>query len=131
MKPLFRALALGVLVAAATPALAEAQSTKVPAGTYTLVVDSGAVLNAPIASITLVFTDSVLTANVDGQMVIRSRLSMKDDNLVMTDFEGEMACAMPATYKVELNPKGVRLTPLEDMCEGRSTVLAAVTLVKM
>lgn len=131
MKPLFRALALGVLVAAATPALAGAQSTKIPNGTYTLVVDSGAVINAPIASITLVVADSIMTANVDGQMVIRSRLAMKDDNVVMTDFEGEMACAMPATYKLELNPKGVRLTPLEDMCEQRSSVLAAVTLVKM
>jgi hypothetical protein len=78
-----------------------------------------------------VFTDSILTANVDGQMVIRSRLTLKDDNLVMTDYEGEMACAMPATYKVELKPKGLRLTPLEDMCENRSTVLAVVTLMKM
>lgn len=131
MMPLFRACALGALLAAATPALAEAQSTKIPSGTYTLVLDSGAVINAPIESITIVVADSILTANVDGQMVMRSRLSMKDDNLVMTDFEGEMACAMPATYKVELKPKGVRLTPLEDMCENRSTVLAAVTLMKM
>lgn len=131
MKPLFRALALGALIAAATPALAEAQSTKIPSGTYTLVVDSGAVIDAPIASITIVFTDSVMTASVDGQVVVRSRLSMKDDNIVLTDFEGQMACAMPATYKVELKSNGVRLTPLEDMCEQRSTVLAAVTLVKM
>lgn len=131
MKHFVRALAVGALIAAATPLVAEAQSTKIPSGTYTLVADSGVVINAPLASITLVFTDSILTANVDGQMVIRSRLTLKDDNLVMTDYEGEMACAMPATYKVELKPKGLRLTPLEDMCENRSTVLAVVTLMKM
>jgi hypothetical protein len=53
------------------------------------------------------------------------------DKLTMTDYEGEMACAMPATYKVEIRPAGLRLTPLEDTCTNRSAVLAGVTLVKM
>lgn len=131
MKLFVRALAAGAFLAAATPLVAQAQGTKIPNGTYTLVADSGVVVNAPLASITLVFTDSTLTANVDGQMVIRSRLTFKDNNVVLTDYEGEMACAMPATYKVEEKPKGLRLTPLEDMCENRSTVLAVVTLIKM
>lgn len=131
MKTFVRALAVGALVACTTPLVAESQSPKIPNGTYTLVADSGFTLDVPLASITMVFADSILTANVDGQMVIRSRITLAGDKLTMTDFEGEMACAMPATYKVEEKPTGLRLTPLEDVCTNRSGVLASVTLVKM
>jgi len=131
MKTFVRALVVSAVVACTTPLVAESQTPKIPNGTYTLVADSGFTLDVPLASITLVFADSILTANVDGQMVIRSRLTQAGDQLTMTDLEGEMACAMPATYKVEERPAGLRLTPLEDMCTNRSSVLAGVTLVKI
>lgn len=131
MSSLVRALIVGAIVAATTPLEAESQNTRIPSGTYTLVADSGFTLDVPLASITLVFADTILTANVDGQMVIRSRLMLAGDKLTMTDYEGEMACAMPATYKVEIKPAGLRLTPLEDTCTNRSAVLAGVTLIKM
>jgi hypothetical protein len=129
MSSLVRTLAFAAIFAC-TPVIAESQQAKIPSGTYVMVPDSGFALDVPIASITLVFSDSTMTANMDGQMIIRSRLTQSGDQVTLTDVEGEMACGTPATYKVEVTPKGVRLTPIEDVCEQRSSVLAAVTLVK-
>jgi hypothetical protein len=129
MASLVRTLAVAAILAF-TPVIAESQQAKIPSGTYVMVPDSGFALDVPIASITLVFADSTMTANMDGQMIIRSRLTHAGDQVTMTDFEGEMACGTPAKYKLEITAKGMRLTPIEDACEQRSSVLAAVTLVK-
>lgn len=112
------------------PQVAESQKPTIPAGTYMLVADSGFVVDVPLASITLVVNDSIMTANVDGQMIIRSRLTHAGDQVTIADYEGEMACGNPARYKVEVTSKGVRLNPIEDSCQQRATILAAVTLVK-
>jgi hypothetical protein len=103
---------------------------KIPAGTYILVADSGFVTDAPLASITLVVTDSTMTANVDGRMVIVSKLSFSGKEVTMMDVEGEMACGSPARYEVAVKPNGVRLTPISDECAQRSMVLIGVTLVR-
>lgn len=129
MHSLARTLAFTALFMC-TPQLAESQKPTIPTGTYILVADSGFVSDAPLASITLVVNDSIMTANVDGQMIIRSRLTHAGDQVTIADFEGEMACGTPARYKVETTPKGVRLNPIEDSCQQRATVLAGVTLVK-
>ena len=129
MRSLARALVFTALFLC-VPQLAESQKPTIPTGTYMLVADSGFVVDIPLASITLVVSDSTMTANMDGQMIIRSRLTHAGDQVTITDYEGEMACGTPARYKVEVTPKGVRLNPIEDSCEQRSTVLAAVTLVR-
>ncbi len=129
MRSLARTLAFTALFLCA-PQMAESQKPTIPTGTYMLVADSGFVVDIPLGSITLVVNDSTMTANMDGQMIIRSRLTHSGDQVTITDYEGEMACGTPARYKVEVTAKGVRLNPIEDSCQQRSTVLAAVTLVR-
>lgn len=130
MTSLVRGLAVAALLACITPVVAHTQHAKIASGTYVMVADSGFALDVPLASITLVFSDSTMTANMDGRMIIRSRLAAAGDQITMTDYEGEMACGTPAKYKVVVTAKGLRLTPIEDVCEQRSAVLAAVTLIK-
>jgi hypothetical protein len=71
-----------------------------------------------------------MTASHAGTVLVKSTTKINGVVITLTDVEGQVACPSPATYKVTVSPKGVRLAPVEDPCAERSAVLAQVTLVK-
>lgn len=129
MKNLLRAFVLPLALLLVAPAAAEAQ-VKIPVGTYELVPDANYTAGFDVAGVIVEFTETTMTASQAGTVLVKSTTRMNGDVITMTDVEGQVACPSPATYKVTVSAKGVRLAPVEDPCAERSAVLSQVTLVK-
>ena len=129
MKTLFRALVLPLALLAVVPAASEAQ-VKIPAGTYEMVPDANYSAGFDVAGIVVEFTETSMTASQAGTILVKSTTKMAGDVITLTDVEGQVACPSPATYKVTVTAKGVRMAPVEDPCAERSAVIAQVTFVK-
>jgi hypothetical protein len=128
MKTLLRALVLPLAFLLVAPE-ASAQ-VKIPTGTYEMVPDANYSAGFDVTGIVIEFTESTMTASQAGTVLVKSTTKMNGDVITLTDVEGQVACPSPATYKVTISQKGVRLAPVEDPCAERSAVLAQVTLVK-
>jgi hypothetical protein len=124
----------GFCLALAIPTLASAQGAnaakKVPPGTYVLVADSG-YAGPDVSTFTVRFEgDSLLVAEQEGQLMVRSKLTYEGQDLVWTDLEGNVMCPDVGRYKVTLGEGFVRFVPVSDPCDGRLQVVANVRFVK-
>lgn len=130
MKSLLRALLLPLALLLAVPASSEAQ-TKIPPGTYSLVPDATFNVDFDVSSVVIEFTENTMTATAGGTILVKSSFTIAGDMMTITDLEGQVACPSVSKYKVTISEKGIRVTPVEDPCAERSSVLAQVTFVKM
>lgn len=129
MKTLLRTFALPLALLAVVPTASAAQ-VKIPAGSYEMVPDANYSAGFDVSGVVVEFTEGTMTASQAGTVLVKSTTRMNGDVITLTDVEGQVACPSPATYKVTVSAKGVRLAPVEDPCAERSAVLAQVTLVK-
>lgn len=130
MKSLLRLLLAPAFVLLLAPALAGAQAKKVTPGLYELVPDAGFSANFDPNGVVVEFTDASMTATMQGQLLVKSKISLEGDIMTLEDLEGQVACPSIAKFKVTFTDKGFRLTPMEDPCPERGSVLAQVTMVK-
>ena len=70
----------------------------------------------------------------NGKEVVVGRYTVTGDQLVLTDVRGARACIVAGLevgkYKWEYDGKALRLTKIEDNCEGRVNALGTEPLVK-
>ncbi len=129
MKSIIRAFVL-LAVAFAAPVALEAQAKKIPPGLYQVVPDANFSAPMDVAGILVEFTDTHMTATMQGQVMVKSRISFAGDVVTIEDLEGQVACPGTAKYKVSTTDKGIRITPVEDPCPERGQILSQVTMVK-
>jgi hypothetical protein len=129
MRSLLRAVLLPLALVAVVPAVSAAQA-KIPAGTYEMVPDANYSAGFDVTGLMVEFTENSMTALQAGTILVKSTFTYQGDIITLTDVEGQVACPSQAKYRVSITDKGVRLTPVEDPCEGRPAVLAQVTMVK-
>ena len=75
-------------------------------------------------------SDGSHSVSADDKIVVKGTYNVEQDQLVLTDKEGEYACAETGKYKWKYDGKALTLTKVEDECEGRMTALTGQPLVK-
>lgn len=130
MKRFLRTLLLPLLVVALAPDVSGAQGKTIPAGTYAMVPDPTFSADFDPAGVSIDFTATEMTATMQGQLLVKSKISVAGDIMTIEDLEGQVACPGIAKFKVTFTEKGFRLTPVEDPCAERGAILAQVTMVK-
>ena len=128
MKALIRSLLAVALLAIAAPA-ATAQA-KIPKGTFELVPDANFAAGFDVTGILVEFTDSTMTATQAGNLVVKSKLVVSGEFVMLTDLDGQAMCPGEAKYQFKATEKGFRMIPVEDPCAERAAIIGAITLVK-
>ena len=130
MKTLLRLLLVPALLLFLVPSGGGAQEKKVTPGLYDMVPDANFSADFDPNGVIIEFTDAVMTATMQGQLLVKSKFSLTGDIMTVEDLEGQVACPGIAKFKVTFTEKGFRMTPVEDPCAERGAVLAQVTMVK-
>ncbi len=130
MKNILRSLLLPLLAVALIPTLGSAQDKKITPGLYDMVPDANFSAGFDPAGIVVEFTDTHMTATMQGQLMVKSKITLSGDMLTIEDLEGQVACPGIAKFKVTFTDKGFRMAPVEDPCAERGAVLAQITMVK-
>jgi hypothetical protein len=130
MKALFRLLMVPALLALLVPGETSAQEKKVTPGLYEMVPDANFSADFDPNGVIIEFTDAQMTATMQGQLLVKSKISLAADIMTIEDLEGQVACPGIAKFKITFSDKGFRLTPVEDPCPERGAILAQVTMVK-
>lgn len=130
MKSLLRLLLLPALLVSFRSAEGGAQEKKIIPGLYEMVPDANFSADFDPTGVVIELTDVQMTATMQGQLLIRSKISLSGDIMTVEDLEGQVACPGIGKFKVSFTDKGFRMTPVEDPCAERGAVLAQVTMVK-
>jgi hypothetical protein len=131
MKSILRVTTLSLALLLAAPNVLQAQDKKIAAGTYELVPDanfSGGGFD--VAAVLVEFTETHMTAFMQGQLLVKSKITIVGDEMIVEDLEGQVACPGIAKFRLSFTEKGFRMTPVEDPCAERGAILAQVTMVK-
>jgi hypothetical protein len=130
MKSLLRLLLVPAILVSLLAAEGGAQEKKVTPGLYEMVPDANFSAGFDPNGVIIEFTDALMTATMQGQLLVKSKISLAGDIMTVEDLEGQVACPGIAKFKVSFTEKGFRMTPVEDPCAERGAVLAQVTMVK-
>lgn len=130
MLSFFRRLCLPLALLATVPMAAGAQDKKIAPGMYELVADANFSAGFDVTGVVVEFTETTMTAMMQGQLLVKSKIAISGDIMTIEDIEGQVACPGIAKFKVTISDKGVRMSPVEDPCAERGAVLAQVTMVK-
>lgn len=75
-----------------------------------------------------------VTSTRDGEVVVEGRYTLMQDQIVLTDEQGSLACLRPetesGTYKWAFEKEALTLTPVEDECGGRNVILTSHSWLK-
>lgn len=130
MKSFLRLLLIPLLVALVLPSDAAAQDKKFTPGTYAIVPDANFSAGFDPTGLVVEFSATEMVATMQGQLMVKSKISLTGDIMTIEDLEGEVACPGMAKYKVSFTDKGMRMSPVEDPCAERGAVLSQITMVK-
>jgi hypothetical protein len=130
MKALFRFVLVIAAVALMVPAESGAQEKKITPGIYEMLPDANYSAGFDPNGVVVEFTEGTMTATMQGQLLVKSKISLAGDIMTVEDQEGQVACPGIAKFKVTFTDKGFRMSPVEDPCAERGAVLAQVTMVK-
>jgi len=75
-------------------------------------------------------SDGSHSVSADDKIVVKGTYNVEQDQLILTDKEGEYACDGPGKYKWKYDGKALALSKVEDECEGRMAALTGQPLVK-
>lgn len=130
MKSFLRLLLIPLLVALALPSDAAAQVKKLAPGVYTMVPDANFSAGFDPTGLLVEFSATEMVATMQGQLMVKSKITLTGDILTLEDIEGEVACPGMAKYKISFTDRGMRMSPVEDPCAERGAVLSQITMVK-
>ena len=74
--------------------------------------------------------DKTHTVSTDGKVVVKGSYTVTEDQIVITDKEGDFACQGPGKYKWKVEGTSLKFEKVEDECDGRATALSGFTWAK-
>jgi hypothetical protein len=74
--------------------------------------------------------DQTHTVSADGKVVVKGSYTVTEDQIVITDKEGDFACPGAGKYKWKVEGTSLKFEKVEDDCDGRATALSGSTWVK-
>jgi len=74
--------------------------------------------------------DQTHTVSADGKVVVKGSYTVTEDQIVITDKEGDFACQGPGKYKWKVEGTSLKFEKVEDECDGRATALSGFTWAK-
>ncbi len=117
----FSALVVLLSVVGACSPLTGLAQGKFPTGSYSH------------AEFTITFLeDGTHTVSAAGSVVVKGSYTVTQDQIILTDKEGEYACGatQPGKYKWTAVENGLKFEKLEDACDGRASAMAGQSWVR-
>ena len=74
--------------------------------------------------------DGTHTVSSGGNVVVKGSYTVTQDQIALSDKEGDYACKGTGKYKWKAEGKGLKFEKVEDECEGRATALSGSTWEK-
>jgi hypothetical protein len=74
--------------------------------------------------------DGTHTVKENGRVVVKGNYTVSEDQIVITDKEGELACQGAGKYKWKVEGTSLKFEKVEDDCDGRATALSGSTWEK-
>jgi hypothetical protein len=78
------------------------------------------------------YDDGSHTVSVNDKIVVKGNYAVTQDQIVLTDKEGQYACdgSKRGKYRWKVDEKTLKFEKLEDDCDGRANALAGQSWVK-
>jgi len=74
--------------------------------------------------------DETHTVSANGKVVVKGSYAVTEDQIVITDKEGDFACQGAGKYRWKVEGTSLKFEKVEDDCDGRATALSGSTWEK-